>query len=511
MSAKSFLSTVAIHYFGFTMAVDYSIVLLSVQELWDSLGGSAAYYGFMFGSYALAQAIVSPLLGYISDLRGLKFAVMLSLIVNITGNVLYGLSVLSQSLNMAFIGRFVAGLSAGSVTLALIYLTNTTPRETRGKSVASFKLAQAVGLLGGPIIGMFLVPPLAGNIHQNVTSAKVFNMYTTPAWLATANVVVIMLPLIKYCFKNPMAPHMAMKFNYREAKGLIAHTIVLMLLMFFGTACFWGITSDLFTLAFGQYRLVSAQRDLWKVYISGGIAFVFAGVLIRGTIHRKLSPAMFSILGLILNVWGFVMLLDYKITDERLRNGFYFGAVALAISGGAAFFTGVGVYYLQKITDFSDQARNRRGLFLGFFNFAEALGRFAGPALISLFLRLTNKDDKGSPGCNPVEFDATYCKVSNVNIVLATLCGVLFVNLLLFIYYHIVHGKRRTDGFLLTNTDLPNALEGRLTFREDLDDFADGDREVSGPVHTQMELSPPQVHRTSSHASSSLDGSIHTV
>lgn len=509
MSTKSFLSTVAIHYFGFTMAVDYSIVLLSVQELWNSLGGSATYYGFMFGSYALAQAAISPLLGYISDLRGLKFTVMLSLIVNITGNVLYGLSVLSQSLNMVLIGRFIAGLSAGSVTLALIYLTNTTPRETRGKSVASFKLAQAVGLLGGPIIGMFLVPPLTGNIRENTvsTTAKVFNIYTTPAWLATANVV-IMLPMIKYCFKNPMAPHMAMKFNYREAKGLIAHTTVLMVMIFFGTACFWGITSDLFTLAFGQYRLVSAQGDLWKVYISGGIAFVFAGVLIRATIHRNVSPAMFSITGLIANVWGFVMLIDYKITDERLRNGFYFGAVALAISGGASFFTGVGIYYSQKITDFSDQARNRRGLFLGFFNFAEALGRFAGPSLISLFLRLT---DKTSGQCEPVKFDPTNCEVSNVNIVLASLCGILFFNLLLFIYYHIVYGKRRMDGFLLTNTDLPNALEGRLTFREDLDDFADGEREGGGPVHAQMELSPPQIRRTSSHASSSQDGSIHTV
>jgi len=252
---------------------------------------------------------------------------------------------------------------------------------------------------------------------------------------------------------------------------------------------------------------VSAQRDLWKVYISGGIAFVFAAVLIRGTIHRKISPAMFAILGLIANVWGFVMLLDYKTTDERLRNGLYFGAVALATSGGAAFYTGVGVYYSQKITDFSDQARNRRGLFLGFFNFAEALGRFAGPALISLFLRLSNK---GSSQCDFVGFDSTNCEVSNVNMVVASLCGILFTNLLLFIYYHTVHGKRRTDGFLLTNTDIPNALEGRLTLREDLDDFLDGERERPGPVHTQMELSPPQIHRTSSHTSSQ-DGSVHTV
>lgn len=513
MSTKNLLSTIAVHYFGFTLAVDYSIVLVSIQELWYSLGGSSAYFGFMFGSYALAQAIISPLLGYISDLRGLKFAVMLSLIVNVMGNVLYGLSVVSQSLNMMFFGRFIAGLSAGSVTLALVYLTNTTPRETRGKSVASFKLAQAVGLLGGPIFGMFLVPLLASRKDiattlNGSTSDKVFNMFTAPAWLASANVVLIMLPLIKFCFKNPLAPHMAMKFNCREAKRLISHTAVLMLSVFLGTACFWGIMSDLFTLAFGQYGLISGQRDLWKVYISGGIALVLVGVLIRVAIHRKFSPAMFSILGLIFNVWGFVFLLDYRIKDDRLRNGFYFGAVALSTSGAASFFTGIGVYYSQKITDFSDQARNRRGVFLGFFNFADALGRFAGPALVPLFLHLTNK---GGKQCESVDFDQSNCEVINVNAVLAGLCGILFVNLLVFIYYHVLHGKRRTDGFLLTNTDLP----GRLTFRGDVDDLREVDGEQDDPDRTQMELSPPQIHRTSSHASSShassRDGSIHTI
>lgn len=514
MSTKNLLSTIAVHYFGFTMAVDYSVVLVSIQELWNSLGGSAAYYGFMFGSYALAQAIISPLLGYISDLRGLKFAVMLSLIVNVMGNVLYGLSVVSHSLNMMFFGRFVAGLSAGAITLALVYLTNTTPRETRGKSVASFKLAQAVGLLGGPTVGMFLVPLLASGKDfaatlNSSTSVKVFNVYTTPAWLAIGNVVLIMLPLTKFCFKNPLAPHMAMKFDYREAKSLIAHTAVLMLSVFFGTACFWGIMSDIFTLAFGKYGLISEQRDFWKVYISGGLAFVLAGVLIRAAIHRRFSPAMFSIVGLIFNVWGFILLLDYQIKDAHLRNGFFFGAVALATSGAAAFFTGVGVYYSQKITDFSDQARNRRGVFLGFFNFADALGRFAGPALIPVFLHLTNKDGKQ---CDSAKFDSSNCDVANVNAVLAGLCGILFIDLLVFIYYHIVHGKRRTDGFLLTNTDLP----GRLTFREDVDDLREGNGEGDEPDYTQMELSPPQIHRTSSrasssHASSSRDGSIHTL
>lgn len=513
MSTRTLLSTIAVHYFGFTMAVDYSIVLVSTQDLWFSLGGSETNYGFMFGVYAFTQALVSPLVGYISDWRGLKFAVMLSLVINVTGNVLYGLSVFSNSLYVMFFGRLVAGIGAGSVTLALVYLTNTTPEQTRGKSIASFKLAQALGLLGGPIVGMFLFP-LVGNskdtasIHNGTTSTKLFNLYTAPAWVAVANVVLFMLPLTKFFFKNPLAPHMAMKFAIKEAKSLISHTAFFMVSMFLGTACFWGITSNLFILAFAQYGLVAKQKDLWKVYVSGGIAFIVAGVLIRAGIHRKLSPALCSIIGLILNVWGFVLLIDYGIKEERFQNLLYFGGVALATSGAAWFFTGMGVYYSQKITEFSNQARNRRGVFLGFFNLADALGRFAGPALIPLFLHFSNP---GDPDCQPAKFEGSdKCEVTNVNSVLAVLCGIFSFNLLAFIYYHVAHGKRHTHGFLLSETDNPR----RIALMEDVYNLPNEER--GQPDHTQMDSSPPsQPQRTSLHGSSSYtsshDGSLQAI
>lgn len=512
MSTLTLLSTITVHYFGFTMAVDYSIVLVSTQDLWFSLGGSETYYGFMFGIYAFTQALVSPLVGYISDWRGLKFAVMLSLVINVTGNVLYGLSIFSNSLHVMFFGRLVAGIGAGSVTLALVYLTNTTPEQTRGKSIASFKLAQAVGLLGGPVVGMFLFPLVDNrkdieSIRNGTTITKLFNLFTAPAWIAVANVVFLMLPLTKFFFKNPLAPHMAMKFAIKEAKSLILHTAFFMVSIFLGTACFWGITSNLFVLALAQYGLVAKQKDLWKVYVAGGIAFVVAGGLIRAGIHRKLSPALCSIIGLIFNVWGFVLLLDYGTKAEGLLNLLYFGGVALSTSGAAWFFTGMGVYYSQKITEFSNQARNRRGVFLGFFNLADALGRFAGPVVIPLFLHLLNH---GGTHCQLAKFDGSNCKVTNVNAVLAVLCGIFSFNLLAFIYYHIAHGKRHTHGFLLNETDNPR----RIALMEDVFNLPDEEREQ--PDHTQMDSSlPSQPQRTSLHGSSSYtsshDGSLQAI
>lgn len=94
---------------------------------------------------------------------------------------------------------------------------------------------------------------IVSNIEKNVMiiMGKVFNMYIILVWFVIVNVIVIMLLLVKYCFKNLMVFYMVMKFDYKEVKGLIVYIIVLMLLMFFGMVCFWGIISDLFIFVFG--------------------------------------------------------------------------------------------------------------------------------------------------------------------------------------------------------------------------------------------------------------------
>lgn len=470
--AASAVSAFTTHYLGFTMALNYSIVLVSIQDLWLILGGNITLYGFAFGSFALGQTVISPLLGYMSDVRGLKFALIFSLGLNVIGNALYSLSYVSKSLYLLLFGRFIAGLGSGAVALALVFLTNTTPPEKRGKSVASFKLSQAIGFLGGPLVGMFVIPLMGSVSNDSSIASRMWNVLTVPAWIALGNSVVIMLPLIKYGFKNPLAPHMALKFNLKEARPLVFHTVTLMSVLFFATACFWGIASDLFAFAFGQYHLIDDQNDLWKIYISGGAALALTGLLIRLTIHWKISPAMCTICGLTGNVLGFALLLDYNTKIPYLKNGFFFSGVALATSGAAGVFTGLGTYYSQKITEFSYQARNRRGVFLGLFNFAEAIGRFIGPTFIPLVLRL-----EVGRNCVPKEFTSHGCRIAHVNLAVPVLCGIFFIDLLLFIYYHLYHGKEQASSSLLANQELQPGL-GQMSLREEEEEEENSDRHV---------------------------------
>lgn len=462
MAVRALIASLTIHYLAFSMALDYSIVLLSIEELWTALGGNFTLFGFVFGIYAFSQAIITPILGYISDLRGLKFTLILSMVVNALGNILYGFSFIMDSVNMILVGRFVSGLGAGSVALGVVYLTNVTSREMRGKSIASFKLSQAFGFFGGPVIGLAFTTLKAPKSTSNSTT-KTFNLYTLPAWLALANVLVIVVPAVKYCFKNPLAPHMALRYNHKEAKELIFHTAVFMPLLFIASLCYWMVTSDIFTLAFGQYHLVRSNQDLWKVYVSAGSTLIVVCVIIRLTIHRreKKTPVYFTTLGLLLSVVGFGLLGDFKLKNSTITRAFYYGAVGLITSGGALFFTGAGTYYSRKVTDLSHQARNRRGLYLGLFTFSESFGRFIGPTLSSIVVHIKqNSSFKTLHKCDLINLIPDGCHVSNINVTIIVLCCVMLILTACFLRYHRRYGKCQVDVSLLSLEELPMPQPG---------------------------------------------------
>ncbi|EDO46811.1 predicted protein [Nematostella vectensis] len=494
MATKAMISTFTVNYFGFSMALDYSVVLLTIQELWESLDGDFKLYGFVFGSYALSQAFMSPLLGYISDARGLKFAIILAILLNGAGNLLYAFSYAVGSVNMVLAGRFVAGLGAGAIALGVVYLTNTSSRDVRGRAIAGFKLSQAGGYLGGPLLAMAIIS-LKKPSKDASFATKVFNFYTAPVWLILSNALLILLPLTKFCFKNTLSSHMALKYTHREAKELLAHTLMLVLLLFLATSCFWAITSDLFIIAFGQYHLFNANEQLWKLYVSAGAALFIASLIVCLTIHRRITPFLYTVLGLVFNIAGLTSMAKYNINDKLYLTILYYVGVAMSTSGCACFFTGIGTYYSQKITDLSHQARNRRGLFLGTFNFAEALGRAAGPTVASLVMHIQQNPDS-SKECSVDKLIPDGCEVGNINYVLPVLGGITVIVLALFVFYHIKHGKCRTDVSLLSLEELqamPGPGEDRqMFFREE----GDGE-EASLSIY---ELTPPQS-RTPSRAS----------
>lgn len=467
MSLQTLLSGLTIYYLSFALSLDYSATLVSIEEYWLTLGGEPSAYGVVFGCYALAQIISSPVFGYLADRRGTKFALCMSIVVNACGNALYALAYALGSKHSAVWGRFISGFGAGSLILGIVHITNTTTREDRGWVVANYRIAQSLAYLGGPLLGLTFVPlKLPDNTLNRTasTSEQILNFYTTPAWVAVLNDLLVMLPMVLVLFKNPFAPHAAMRFYYKDAKVLIYHTAVIGSILCIGNLSLWGVISKLFSFAFAQYHIIHEQADLWKVYIAAGIAFFAGSVLLRCLIKSTLSAITLSVFGLCTNIIGFIFLLDLSV-DWPVNNVFFYLGSVLTIFGSMWFLTGTIVYYSQKMTDYSNQARNRRGFFMGLLNIADALGRFIGPAVLTPIMKIKSIHHLN---CQPTKLNPTNCTLSKVNVAMPINIVLVFGNMVFFLFYHWNYGRIgfEASGSLVSHTSLSLRSQSQIQLEE---------------------------------------------
>ena len=124
-------------------------------------GGSVAEgshaYGWLIGVFALMQFIGSPILGALSDRYGRRKVLLIALAGSAIDNVVMGLA---PSLGWLFVGRVIAGLTAGVLATANAYIADITPPEKRAQGFGIVGAAFGLGFVVGPAVGGLL-----GHIH----------------------------------------------------------------------------------------------------------------------------------------------------------------------------------------------------------------------------------------------------------------------------------------------------------------------------------------------------------
>ena len=120
-------------------------------------GGSVAdgshAYGWLIGVFALMQFIASPVLGALSDRFGRRKVLLIALAGSTIDNLVMGLA---PSLGWLFVGRVIAGLTAGVIATASAYIADVTPPEKRAQGFGLIGAAFGLGFVIGPAIGGLL-------------------------------------------------------------------------------------------------------------------------------------------------------------------------------------------------------------------------------------------------------------------------------------------------------------------------------------------------------------------
>lgn len=150
----------ALLFIFITILVDVigiGIILPIIPELIMELTGegtaSAVIYGmWLTTAFAGMQFLFSPVLGEISDKYGRRPILLIALLGL---SIDYLIHVWAPTITWLFLGRFLAGITGASFTVASAYIADISTKENKAKNFGLIGAAFGLGFIIGPGIGGF--------------------------------------------------------------------------------------------------------------------------------------------------------------------------------------------------------------------------------------------------------------------------------------------------------------------------------------------------------------------
>lgn len=273
----------------------FGLILPQLQYYADHFGASPFQVGLLMAIYSLMQFVMAPVWGQLSDRVGRRPILLVSIAGSIVAYVIFGLA---QTVEVLFLSRFLAGITAANLAAAQAYLTDITPTEQRARAMGMIGAAFGVGFIVGPALGGVLAG-WGGNPAIGAAGAL----------LALVNFVGAFLYL-----GESLPPELRRKTSgvYRlpladAASALkIPGIAPLAAVLFFTVFAFSTLESTFVLLAVRDYKL-TVQGVGWVFALVGVMAAIVQGGLI-GPLTRRFGERRLLLTGLVLQAPCFWLL-----------------------------------------------------------------------------------------------------------------------------------------------------------------------------------------------------------
>ncbi|ORY34557.1 major facilitator superfamily domain-containing protein [Naematelia encephala] len=144
----------AIGLVAFIASLDQSIVSTALPTIATELNASPSQYSWVGTSYLLAQTLMSPINGRLTDIVGRKPALYASIMFLMVFSALCGSA---KNIAWLIIARAFAGIGGGSIVgLSLIIVSDVVPLEKRGAYQGYLGASWGAAGALGPILGGIL-------------------------------------------------------------------------------------------------------------------------------------------------------------------------------------------------------------------------------------------------------------------------------------------------------------------------------------------------------------------
>jgi len=150
----------ALLFIFITILVDVigiGIILPIIPDLIMELTGEGTHMAVIYGmwlttAFAGMQFLFSPVLGEISDQYGRRPILLMALLGL---SIDYLIHAWAPSIAWLFLGRFLAGITGASFTVASAYIADVSTKENKAKNFGLIGAAFGLGFIIGPGIGGF--------------------------------------------------------------------------------------------------------------------------------------------------------------------------------------------------------------------------------------------------------------------------------------------------------------------------------------------------------------------
>ncbi|MEO4054312.1 MFS transporter [Solibacillus sp. CAU 1738] len=310
--------------------------------------------GFLIAGYALAQFLLSPIAGDLSDRHGRKMFIIAGLVVYGCAQILFGLS---THVWMLFVARFLSGAGAAFIMPPIMaFVADITTHKERGKGMGMIGAAMSLGFMIGPGVGGLLA-----NINLH------FPFYIAGAVsLIAAIVSYIVLPNIKSTPKE-MAPRENIVKQLAKSVRMPYFVILIVVFTFsFGIANFQSTLS-----LYLDNKYSYSPTDIAIILTVGG----FIGVILQMFIIDKLFKRFGEMKVILLNL---VLAAVMMFLIIYISGFFIILTVATLFSVATTFIRPAVNTLISKL------AGAEQGFAAGMNNAYMSLGNMIGPALAGI-------------------------------------------------------------------------------------------------------------------------------
>lgn len=375
------LATVAL-----TLFIDlagFGIILPILPYYAESFDASETAVALLSTAFSAAQFVMSPVLGRVSDRRGRRPVMLVSIAGSIASALVLGFA---NALWVVFAARVVAGCSKANVSTAHAYVADLIPAKERAKYMGMMGAAMGMGFVFGPAIGGLLTTESMPALPFFVSAAfSLINLIMAALWLPETHFP----DRAAQAERDAAQPQVGLARKLRDAAARIQGTpmarIVVIAFCFF--VAFAGMESTLALFSGRTFGWGGRETGLFMTFVGVNMV-VFQGLLV-GRAVAKLGETTTLAIGLTMVGIGLMVIGGVEHITQALdfdpRNAAGGASVAslacyavggMLMSGGNGMTSATISALVSRVSTPENQGMN-----MGVKESSAALARVTGPAI----------------------------------------------------------------------------------------------------------------------------------